>query len=113
MSKYDLTCEFDIDLHKQTFKNYLEICIDEEGKCHYAVPSHQEFMINYACEKLNITRDELSKKCPIEYYCDFLTWLQKTTNLIPVWTKFYRGIPNNKQKKTLDMLIQERLLEVE
>lgn len=111
MTKYDLTCEFDIELHKQTFVHYLEICIDEEGKCHYAVPSHQEFMIKYACEKLNITREELSEKCPIEYYCDFLTWLQQITGLIPVWTEFYRGNPNKKQMKTIDQLIKAGLLE--
>lgn len=45
MEEYNLYCKFDIQKHKETYKNYLEVIIDEEGSIHYAVPSHQEFLI--------------------------------------------------------------------
>lgn len=35
-----LRSPFDIETHKATFVNYLEVCIDEGGTPHYAVPSH-------------------------------------------------------------------------
>lgn len=36
---------FDIETHKKTFKNYLEVIILENGRIVYAVPSHQEKLI--------------------------------------------------------------------
>lgn len=39
--KYTLYSKFDIDKHAETFINYLEVIIDENGVVHYAVPSHQ------------------------------------------------------------------------
>lgn len=40
-----LRSPFDIETHKATFVNYLEVCIDEGGTPHYAVPSHQEWLV--------------------------------------------------------------------
>ena len=109
---YDLHCEFDLELHKVNYPHYLEVCIDEDGKVHYAIPSHQEFMINYSCNKLNVTREELSKMCPQEFYFDFINWLCQISGLIPVWTHYYQGVPNTRQKETLELLIEEKVLEV-
>ena len=39
---------FNIETHKKTFINYLEVVITSDGVIHYAIPSHQEFYINYA-----------------------------------------------------------------
>lgn len=57
---YTVYSDFDIDQHKKTFIHYLEVVIDENGKIMYAVPSHQEKIISLACEKLNVTREELT-----------------------------------------------------
>ena len=40
--EYTLYCPFDIEKHKKTFINYLEVVILEDGTIEYAVPSHQE-----------------------------------------------------------------------
>lgn len=65
---YSVYSDFSVEKHKQTFIHYLEVVIDENGKIMYAVPSHQEKMISLACEKLNVTREELNTICPQEYY---------------------------------------------
>lgn len=85
---YTVYLDFDIDQHKKTFIHYLEVVIDENGKIMYAVPSHQEKLISLACEKLNVTREELNAMCPEEYYCDFMTWLCKVSGACSVWEKF-------------------------
>lgn len=83
--KYNVYSDFDIEQHKKTFINYLEVVIDENGKIMYAVPSHQEKLIKLACEKLNVTREELNAMCPEEYYLDFMAWLCKVSGACAVW----------------------------
>lgn len=82
---YGLHSVFDIEKHKATFTDYLEVVIDIDGKVMYAAPSHQEKLIALACQKLGINRDELNAMCPREYYCDFLKWLCLTTGCMSVW----------------------------
>ncbi|MCK2000460.1 hypothetical protein MZM54_03515 [[Brevibacterium] frigoritolerans] len=100
---------FDIEEHKKTFKNYLEVIILEDGTIVYAVPSHQEKLIAIACEKLGITRKQLSDLCPIEYYFDFMNWLCQITNCVSLWNERMEGIPNEEQIKSLKKLIEEKL----
>ncbi|MBQ2856701.1 MAG: hypothetical protein IJE78_06195 [Bacteroidaceae bacterium] len=86
--KYDLRCEFDLQKHKETFVNYLEVIITSDGVVHYAVPSHQEYMIMLAMKQYNWTREDLKKAIPADYYSDFMIWLSKITQSISVWTDF-------------------------
>ena len=60
---YDLNSEFDIEQHKQTFINYLEILIEADGHVVYAVPSHIEKAVALACEALHVSRPELEAMC--------------------------------------------------
>lgn len=82
--EYSVYSDFDMEQHKKTFTNYLEVVIDENGKVMYAVPSHQEKLIKLACEKLKVTREELNAMCPQEYYFDFVTWLCKVSGACAV-----------------------------
>lgn len=86
-----LHSEFSIERHKEAFKNYLEVVIDEDGTVMYAVPSHQEKMIEIACKKLKVTRDELKNMCPEEYYLDFILWLSKVSSSCSVWINYVIG----------------------
>ena len=104
LSKYDVHSEFDLKKHKEKYIHYLEVMIDEDGKVHYAVPSHQEWAIREACKKLGMTRDELSEATPKEFYCDWLNWLLSQCGAVAVWERFYEGKPNKKQKSTLRKL---------
>lgn len=104
-----LQLPFDIEVHKRTFINYLEVVITEDGTVMYAVPSHQEKLISLACEKLNVTRDELNDLCPQEYYFDFMTWLCKITGCISVWNSHRMGVANEKQLEIITQLYEENL----
>lgn len=83
--QYGIYSEFDIEKHRKTFVQYLEVVIDANGKVMYAVPSHQEKCIALACKKLGVTRDELNAMCPREYYFDFMRWLCKVSGAMAVW----------------------------
>jgi hypothetical protein len=100
---------FDIKTHEQTFTQYLEVCIDEEGVVHYAVPSHQEWLINKACEKLNISRECLIDRCPMDHMFSPLEWLTKISECIAVWDDHYVGELNTKQFQTLSNLMFHNL----
>ena len=110
---YSVYSEFDADKHKEAFPHYLEVLIEANGHVMYAVPSHQELAIRMACEKHQITRQELNKMCPREYYVDFLSWLLMQTGAISVWQTFYVGEANEKQKETLKMLREKGIYEGE
>lgn len=100
---------FDIDTHKRTFKNYLEICLDPDGIPHYAVPSHRDWLESYACRVLGCTRSELLDRCPREMYLDYLTWLLKVTGCIAVWDRYFLGDANEKQIERLIQLQRHNL----
>lgn len=96
--------QFNIDTHKRTFTDYLEVIIDEEGNVHYAVPSHQEWLIQEACKKLNKNVGELMDSIPRTYWCDILTWLTNVTNCVVVWDISYVGRLNYAQRSQLELL---------
>ena len=101
---------FDVEVHKATFTNYLEVVILEDGTVEYAVPSHQEKLISLACKKIGVDRDTLYGLCPREYWCDVITWLSIQTGAIAVWDFKIEGIsPNEAQLRTLEMLRREGL----
>jgi rubrerythrin len=103
---YDINSEFDIEKHKQTFLNYLEVMIDRRGKVHYAVPSHQEFMIARGMEKHKCSREEYIAMCPVDYYME---WLMQDTGYVAVWESHFIGVPNEAQMKSLEELKQAGL----
>ena len=98
---YDLYSEFDINQHKKTYINYLEVLIEPNGHVLYAVPSHQELAIRLACEKRGWSRKRLCNECPEEFYSDFLSWVLGLTGCISVWNTLYVGKPNEVQKSVL------------
>lgn len=102
---------FDIELHKRTFIDYFEVVLDVEGVVHYAVPSHQEFLIQKAMERNHWTREQLIAACPPEMQGWFLEWLiQESGGYIPVWQNFVLDYPlNTRQLQTLAELKEEGL----
>ena len=83
--QYSLHSEFDIEQHKKCFPHYLEVIIGPDGEVMYAVPSHQYKLIQIACEKYGIDRDELDEMCPPEDMFDYTHWLCKMTDCIALW----------------------------
>lgn len=102
---YDLHSEFDIQKHKEAFTNYLEVVIDEKGKVHYAIPSHQEKLVSMACERTGLTREQISDLCPKSYYCSYHIWLALMAHAVPVWNDWCDAdVMNKKQVQALRKL---------
>ena len=97
MDRYEILHRpFDIETHKKHFIHYLEVMLAPDGSIHYAVPSHQEFLIQKAMQRCCCTRQELDDACPPEYYFDFLRWLiPESGGYIPVWENFVFDYPLN------------------
>ena len=103
--EYSLRSPFDLEKHKATFVDYLEIIIGSNGIVAYAVPSHQEFLIKVACAKMGWTREQMNEACPPEYYFDFIKWLCIVSGAMAVWTyKCEYGEPTVKQISMLRKL---------
>lgn len=96
--------KFDIETHKKTFVNYLEVVIREDGTVEYAVPSHQEKLIRIAMDRLKVTKQELYNLCPPEYYFDVVKWQCMVSRCVAVWDDFYIGTPNEMQQRALQEL---------
>lgn len=100
---------FDLETHKKTFVNYLEVVLREDGTVEYATPSHQQKLIAIAMDMLGISRQELYDLCPPEYYADVILWLCKITHCVSVWEAFYCGVCNEAQTHTLQKLQEHGL----
>lgn len=113
MDSYEvLNGPFDIETHKKTFINYLEVVISSEGVIEYAVPSHTQKLENILMKRLKVNRTALSYLCPKEYWCDYNNWLCMKTGYIMVWglpNSYIIGEPNDKQKEAINMLKKEEL----
>ena len=94
--------KFDIKQHKAKYVHYLEVIIREDGTIEYAHPCHQEKLIEIACQRLGLTREELCAMCPPEYYGDFTVWLCRMSGAVSVWEDFiiYDSL-NNLQRLAL------------
>ena len=77
--------KFDINTHKNNFINYLEVIILKDGTIKYAVPSHEQFLIQLYIDTYNVTREELITLIPIEEIP--IRWLIKRLGVISVWYK--------------------------
>lgn len=94
---------FDIETHKLCFINYLEVVILSDGTIEYAVPSHQEKLLDLARQKRHW--DSIDTVWGIiPQYADMLDWLQNDTGAINVWTQFFKGTANENQTDALRKL---------
>lgn len=105
--------KFDIELHKKTFRRYLEVIIDPEGVVHYAVPSHNERLIKYIMNTSGFDRDQIEGMVSVLWVAGVGTVeaLCEMSKCISVWNNFYIGKPNDKQRETLQKLQDNGLYE--
>lgn len=100
---------FDVETHKATFTDYLEVCIDPEGVVHYAVPSHQRWLVGEYM-RLNGFPSEEDAWRSVPIWEDVLGFLARETGCIAVWNDRYVGDPNARQRQTMLSLASEGLL---
>ena len=109
---YDLYSEFDIAEHKKHYFNYLEVIIHPDGSIHYAIPSHQIYLIYYLADQYGETREEFEKRCPREFWADYLRWLVMESKCVSVWSIGYFGLDiTDAQRKSLDLLVECGLMQ--
>lgn len=103
---YDLHCPFDIEMHKRTYVNYLEVIIRPDGVVEYAVPSHNQKLEDIICKNKNISREELGKMCPREMYLDYSQWLCDISGCILMWDFMCIGprVVTPEQMQTIEKL---------
>ena len=87
--------------HRNRSDSDFEIMISAEGDIAYAIPSHQEFLIQKACEAKGLAREELYDDCPPEYYGDFFRWLSDQCGWIPVWEIGTLNYPITEKQKAV------------
>lgn len=107
---------FDIETHKKTFINYLEVTILPDGTVEYAVPSHQEHLIGFVQRMTGMSRQEVFNKCPKEYFFDVTQWLCNYTGCIAVWNDYIikpDRVVTDMQIQTLQLLKKEGLFKGE
>lgn len=94
---------FDIEAHKEAFVNYLEVCIDQCGTVHYAVPSHARWLLLRYMEQEGIETDlDAWELVPMDACA--VDWLCAETGCVAVWEKAAVGEANQKQRATLRRL---------
>lgn len=99
---------FDLETHKATFTNYLEVVIAPDGTIIYAVPSHQKVLERIY--QATFGRDA-NDACPRERWFDMLDWLMEETGYICAYTAGVLGKPHtDAQEDALMMLYREGLI---
>lgn len=103
-----LRSAFDIEIHKLTFIDYLEVVISPDGVVEYAVPSHIEKLLHIYMTQNHITdREEAISLLEEESLCiGYIECLSKQTGYISVWNiNYVTGCkPTQKQLNTLKTL---------
>lgn len=99
---------FDIETHKKTFIDYLEVVITSDGVIHYAIPSHQEFCINYAMQ-IGMFKD---RDALYDFFKTSPSNIEDMLHCCLVWTYSIRGYINNNIARSLQKLIQNNLLQI-
>lgn len=101
-----LHAPFDIEVHRHTFINYLELIIRRDGTPEYATPSH---MMKLAEIYGKCMDDIYEEYCQSQLGLDSIDYLCAKTNCIAVWNNRIQGIPNEAQTSTLLKLRDEGL----
>lgn len=90
---------FDPDVHAETFINYLEVIVTDQGTVLYATPSHFERLIALYCKQNGL--DYLNPDERREYVYQQMPddaapvdWLCEKTGSIAVWYDHYEGKPS-------------------
>lgn len=109
-NEYGLYSAFDIEKHNQTFIDYFEAVLMADGTVQYAVPSHQEKLIEIGKEKYGKSRDDFIAMCPREMYYDYMEWLCEVTGCVAMLSRFVVGKPNSFQLDKIHELIDARIV---
>ncbi|WP_029343485.1 hypothetical protein [Exiguobacterium acetylicum] len=95
---------------RQAFINYLEVVITADGKIHYSVPSHQQFLLNRLMKERNLTHKELDDCARRSVTSTITAGSHKNTKRCSSSTTGSRVTQTNEQLDAIQMLRDEELL---
>ena len=99
---------FDLETHKATFTNYLEVVIAPDGTIIYAVPSHQRVLERMYQATHGVAAEDA---VPRERWMDMLDWLMEETGCVCAYTAGVLGRPRTpEQEDALTTLRREGLI---
>ena len=96
---------FDIKKHVANFICYCEVVIWPDGKIEYAVPSHQQKLIDCYAQIEGISHEEAYQQCKDDW--SLYDSLMKKTGICQIWyDHVYNEVPlTDAQLKSINMLI--------
>lgn len=103
---YNLHSKFDINQHKKTYINYLEVIVRPDGTVEYAVPSHQEKLTQIIMDETKMTKKQVWKRIPI--FEDALEQLCSMSGCVSVWDD-YIAVPDHITKAQINKLKQLKM----
>lgn len=96
-----LHAPFDIETHRHTFIDYLEIIIKPDGTPEYAVPSHMLKLVAVYGKSMDDVYEEYLQA---QSGLDGIDWLCSKTRCVSVWSDHIQGLLNAAQLATLERL---------
>ena len=96
-----LNSPFSFDVHNETFVNYCEVVICEDGTIVYGTPSHTACLERMYRERFG---SDPAEDCPKEFYADYMGWLADKLNACIVYTDFHSKPRNRRQEIALRRL---------
>lgn len=106
---------FDIETHKKTFINYCEVVILEDGTIEYAVPSHEQKLLEVVAKKHGMTKQEIIDKVRdsnlLQYWYEILSHDAKCMQVSNSSCRFFFKA-NDAQIKSLQTLIANGLIDI-
>ena len=89
---------FNLEVHRKTFINYLEIIILPDGTPEYAVPSHMMKLAKVYGKSMDEVYEEFERE---SLGLDGIDFLCHKTHCVAVWNDRIQGMPNAAQRATL------------
>lgn len=103
--KYNFSEILDYQKYKKENPYYCEVLISPSGKIYEAIPSHEYMLCYILAKRKKMTYEEFYEwsfeNCTLIEKLNWLDYLIKQTHWVPVWTHWYKGFPNNRQKNAL------------
>lgn len=101
---------FNYKTHRENFMDYLEVVILKDGTIEYAVPSHQQKLIDLYCENHGINNSELWNMIPITE--SPVDWIIYNEGIISVWYSFILRPKTitEEQENALEKLVMEKCI---
>lgn len=82
---------------------YFEVIMDKEGRIYEAPNGHQRGAILMLARDLGITTEKVERRA-VSAGADYIEWIVEKAQVLLIWHRFYIGVPNEKQRASIEDL---------